>query len=53
MGDWKTRNAGTTRISWNSIIFANLVTCSPFGSLRYNNLIIYSLTTYIPAMRIQ
>ena len=27
-GDWKTRNAGTTRISRNSIIFANLVTCA-------------------------
>ena len=34
LGDWKTRNTGTTR---NSIIFANLVTCATyFGSSSYN-----------------
>ena len=37
-GDWKTWNAGTTRISRNSIIFVNFITCSLFGSLRYSNL---------------
>ena len=33
-GDWKTRNAGTTRISRNSITFANFITSSLFNTLR-------------------
>ena len=33
--------------SQNSITFANLITCSPFCSSRYSNLIIYILTNCI------
>ena len=36
--------------SRNSITFANPITCSPFGSLRYSNLIIYILTNCISGL---
>ena len=36
--------AGTTGSTGTALFFANLVMCSPFGSLRCNNLIMYMLT---------
>ena len=50
MGIWKTQKRETTRISQNSIIFVNLVMCTPFGSSGYNTIITNYMHFWVPIM---